>query len=228
LWQAQAQADAALVQAALRRHQFPTKCAGRRKLLYAYSQAFGFGAHAHMLSLALNLALYTDRVLVPVDEESWWLVKEEECGRAGFSCFFQDFTHCSVTAEERGASAPFLTLGSAAFASSGGPDNVLFDWEGQTHAIKVGFLRHYVPDIPGQTRRRGAAWWRGQLLQMLMQPRPWLSHELALSKRAMGWEEPVLGLHVRHGDKLKEANRLAARDYLRVLIPVAKAQGALV
>jgi hypothetical protein len=33
---------------------------------------------------------------------------------------------------------------------------------------------------------------------------------------------------VRHGDKLKEANRLAARDYLRVLIPVAKAQGALV
>ena len=71
---AEARADAALVREAVRRHQFPGTCAGRRKLLYAYSQAFGFGAHAHMLSLALNLALYTDRVLVPVDEESWWSV----------------------------------------------------------------------------------------------------------------------------------------------------------
>ena len=73
-WVQEEQADAAVVQAALRRHQFPQHCYARRKLLYAYSQAFGFGAHAHMLSLALNLAIHTDRILVPVDEEAWWCV----------------------------------------------------------------------------------------------------------------------------------------------------------
>jgi len=60
-----------LAAAALHTHQFPPTCAGRRKLLYGFSQAFGFGAHAHMLSLALNLAIFTNRTLVPVDEASW-------------------------------------------------------------------------------------------------------------------------------------------------------------
>ncbi len=35
-------------------------------------------------------------------------------------------------------------------------------------------------------------------------------------------QEPVIALHVRHGDKLKEANRLSVADYLRVVLPLAK------
>ena len=106
----QVRADAAAVQATLRQHQFPAQCPGQRKLLYAYSQAFGFGAHAHMLSLALNIAVATNRVLVPVDEENWWLVNQHECGRAGFSCFFHDLTHCSVLPEERRSAVPMLQV----------------------------------------------------------------------------------------------------------------------
>lgn len=179
-----------------------------------------------MLSLALNVAVFTNRTLVPVDEDSWWLVKQAECGRAGFSCFFEDFTHCSVTAAERAAAIPLLQLGGAAFASAGGPANILFDWEGQTAAIKIGLLRHFVPRFPGQIRLWGNAWWRGQLLRFLMRPRERMVRELEASKRKMRWQEPVVGLHVRHGDKLKEANRLSAHDYLRVLLPVAQAHGA--
>ena len=209
--------DAAAVQAELRRRQFPAAggCGGR-KLLYAYSQAFGFGAHAHMLSLALNIAVATNRVLVPVDEAKWWLVREAECGRAGFSCFFEAFTNCSVTAAERGAAVPLLQLGAGAFAASGGPDSILFDWDGQTAAIKLGFLRDFV-GMPAH----GAAWWRGQLLRFVMQPRAWLQRELERAKQAMRWQEPVVGLHVRHGDKLKEANRLSAQVHPQSSTPDA-------
>ena len=35
-------------------------------------------------------------------------------------------------------------------------------------------------------------------------------------------QEPVIALHVRHGDKLKEANRLSVSDYQRVVSPLAK------
>ena len=40
----------------------------------------------------------------------------------------------------------------------------------------------------------------------------------------MGWKEPAIGLHVRHGDKLKEANRIAIQDYLHVVVPLAQVQ----
>jgi hypothetical protein len=35
-------------------------------------------------------------------------------------------------------------------------------------------------------------------------------------------QEPVIAVHVRHGDKLKEANRLSITDYLRVVTPLAQ------
>ncbi len=49
--------------------QYPAVC--DRLLLYDFSQAFGFGAHAHMLSLALNIAHYTRRTLVTMPSSSW-------------------------------------------------------------------------------------------------------------------------------------------------------------
>lgn len=57
------------VQEDIKALQFPGECG--RLLLYDFSQAFGFGAHAHMLSLALNVAHYTGRTLVPVPSSSW-------------------------------------------------------------------------------------------------------------------------------------------------------------
>jgi hypothetical protein len=88
------------------------------------------------------------------------------------------------------------------------------------------YARDYVPQVPGQARVHGAAWWRGQLLRFLMQPRAWLAEEIRRRKQHMRWEQPVVGLHIRHGDKLKEANRLSVHDYLRVVLPAARAKGA--
>ena len=217
-------AAADLVRRELEVLQFPQDCgAGRRKLLYSYSQAFGFGAHAHMLSLALTAAVATRRTLIPVASSSFWLVDATSCARAGFSCFFQDFTNCTVSETAAAAARPLLTLDATALDSQGGPEMLLFDWDAQTLAIKAGMLRHYVPST---AREWGAAWWRAQALRFLMRPRAWLEAELAQSQERIGWRGRVLALHVRHGDKLKEANRLAAEDYVRALVPMALAVGA--
>ena len=105
----------------IRRLQFPQGGCGpsTRVILYEFSQAFGFGAHAHMLSLALNMAHHTGRTLIPVPSSSWWLVDEATCGRGGFSCFFQDFTSCSVTAEEAKNAPSLISLGGKGLSPSG-------------------------------------------------------------------------------------------------------------
>ncbi|KAJ1484216.1 hypothetical protein T484DRAFT_1894730 [Baffinella frigidus] len=176
-----------------------------------------------MLSLALTAAVKTRRTLVPVVSSSFWLVDEASCGRAGFSCFFHDFTNCSVSEATLQSAPPMLSLGAAALESEGGGEAIFFDWEAQTLAIKAGMLRHHVPP---SARAWGAAWWRGQALRFLMRPRDWVEKELQMSQERIGWRGKVLALHVRHGDKLKEANRLAASDYVRAVVPMAAAVGA--
>jgi len=83
--------------------QFPKQCNGQRKLLYAYTQAFEFGVHAHMLSLALNVAIFTNHVPVPVDEESLWCwlkctLAATHCTHAATHCTALQHTalHCST------------------------------------------------------------------------------------------------------------------------------------
>lgn len=152
-----AKAAAAEMQEELRRLQFPPGgCTGQHRVLYyEFSQAFGFGAHAHMLSLALNIAHMTRRTLIPVPSTSWWLVDEKTCGRSGFSCFFEDFTSCTASAEQAKAAPSLVSLGGAAFDQEGGAPAILFEWESQTLAIRTGILRHYVPPL---ARPYGAPW----------------------------------------------------------------------
>ncbi len=53
-------------------------------------------------------------------------------------------------AAQRAAAASFSSLRALAFSNSSGPLDVVFSWQCQTAAIKMGFLRHYVPQFPGQ------------------------------------------------------------------------------
>jgi hypothetical protein len=41
-----------------------------------------------------------------------WLVDEASCGRAGFSCFFHDFTNCTVTPQQASGAPALVKLGS--------------------------------------------------------------------------------------------------------------------
>jgi len=150
-------------------------------------------------------------------------VDEKTCGRGGFSCFFEDFTNCTASEAEAAQAPSLLRVGREGLNPSGGPKAVMFDWESQTAAIKAGILRHFVPP---RVRHKGNAWWRGQAVRFLMTPRPWLRGELEASKARMGWQAPAISIHVRHGDKLKEANRLTVQDYLRIAGPMASALGA--
>eukprot|EP00736_Rhodelphis_marinus_P007415 Rmarinus@m.7320 len=71
--------------------------------------------------------------------------------------------------------------------------------------------------VPKEVQARGIFWYSSELTYFLLQPRQWvLDHVKWVRENALTgtFEHPILGMHVRHGDKWKEAPLINTARFL--------------
>jgi len=194
----------------------PQVCNTSRFLLWRPMSA-GIGSMAHTAAMALASALCTGRILYPLpgffgDHE--WL-RGTHCSTRKSNwllCYFQPITSCALPPayQSEAHTAPFdwhtsVPCCECAFCHDNPPAP-----RGPLHSL----LRRLFP----RDRRRGSRPAVGMLVRYLLRPQPWFRDRLRsfLSSRPF-LARPFASLHVRLGDKHREAPPTPLSGYMRLL-----------
>ena len=206
--------------------QAPRVCSSARAVVFRLeSNIFGLGAQIHLLSLVASYAFATRRTLLAAEEDNWWYASDD-CPSRSFHCYFQELSHCTL----HGTNGIFPIARDIALLPQLGQhdedrDRVVVASIEAEAWLKASGFRHAVPR---EFATMGLLWWRTQLIQRIFQPREFVkAHARAVAQEAAwpeAWEAApgqarhVVGVHVRHGDKvLEEAPRVPLSSYVTAI-----------
>ncbi|XP_042870040.1 alpha-(1,6)-fucosyltransferase-like isoform X1 [Penaeus japonicus] len=203
-WREQEAADlSALMQRRLHALQHPKDCAKARKLVCNLNKGCGYGCQIHHVVYCFIVAYGTKRTLI-LKSRGW------RYNKAGWEDVFQPLSETCT------------------------------DLSGYTHSHWPGSNETQVVDLPiidtlsqrppylplaiprdisdRLTRLHGdpAAWWVGQFLKYMLKPQPKTQEMLDSMADSLGFQKPIVGVHVRRTDKVgTEAAYHSIDEYMR-------------
>jgi len=132
-----------------------------------------------------------------------WIYASPVCND-GFACYFADVGSCSEAAI--GGETPRGSL----HAGNVGDDVVLYTSAGVTYDV-----------VSRQGAQYRTLWWRAHTMRWLLRPHAAVLERIDAFRSAHQWPAalPIIGMHVRHGDKKEEVARLhETKEYLDVAL----------
>lgn len=221
-------ADAHVLQRAICGWQFPpameAELADPRAIYYAdFNSLSGMGSHVMRLVMALLRALSADRVLIHLSDGRWQFADARECPERNSDCYFQtlgNFTKLPWSRLEHLSRQQDLAL-------TAGTDRTLDPFQRRVVARSV---EYRVAEHSAELQTWGAehtwlphrtiCWIAAQALYYLAQPTAKLDKFVREQMRQSGFQAIVDSnascacLHVRHGDKTREANVYPLQQYM--------------
>ncbi|CAH1787662.1 unnamed protein product [Owenia fusiformis] len=192
----------------------PPDCSKAKYLLCEWPfMAWGLGSMMHQISYCFSVALATNRVLLISAQwkfipESWYyylLQPSTKCWDFQYTnyTFWYDLDNSSI--EKSNVQVVRLILMTNALIKNKTrprplPENLMDSsalWNKLT-----------------QLHQSPALWVIGQLMGYLIQPSPSFSQQLEDLKRAIGFVHPIIGVHIRRGDKITEADPIPTYKYI--------------
>jgi len=180
------------VQEQMYRLQHPANCSAAA--FYRYYQVpgvpmHGIGSYIHVLSAAFAAAMSENRTFL--NEAQWVFSDPNSCPQQNPDCLFWPLTPCKPSDAENNYTA-------------------------------TGWMRPIRELIPEQWQHKGLFWWRAQAVKYFLRPRaPLLAFLDRVRKETFPPDgvmpRPIISLHIRHGDKWKEAELLPAKRYMQAI-----------
>ncbi|XP_052832335.1 alpha-(1,6)-fucosyltransferase [Octopus bimaculoides] len=194
-----------LVQRRLQFLQNPRNCKTAKKLVCNLSKGCGYGCQLHHVTYCLIVAYATKRTLV-LESKGW------RYATRGWETVFQPVSDSCT--DRIGNSirtwGPPETLTEVQVVEMPIIDNVY---------PKPEFIPLAIPEdlAPRLLRLHGdpAVWWIGQFVRYLVRPQPALEKDINDTKKRLGFQNPIVGVHVRRTDKVgTEAAYHSLEEYM--------------
>nr|CAH25854.1 alpha 1,6 fucosyltransferase [Drosophila yakuba] len=191
-----------LVQRRLHHLQNPSDCQNARKLVCKLNKGCGYGCQLHHVVYCFIVAYATERTLI-LKSRGWRYHK------GGWEEVFQPVSNSCHDA---------------------GTANT-YNWPGKpnTQVLVLPIIDSLMPrppylplavpeDLAPRLKRLHGdpiVWWVGQFLKYLLRPQPTTRDFLTAGMRNLGWERPIVGVHVRRTDKVgTEAACHSVEEYM--------------
>ncbi|CAH1790772.1 unnamed protein product, partial [Owenia fusiformis] len=182
-----------IVQNRLHYLQNPSDCESAKKLVCNINKGCGYGCQLHHVVYCFIIAYGTGRTLI-LDSTGW------RYNPQGWEAVFKPV---SDTCTERGFKSP---------TPWGGDENRLKDVQVVSLPIvdslhpRPAYMPLAIPEdlAPRLIRLHGNpfVWWVGQFMKYLLRPQASLAEDMAETKDKLGFESPIVGVHVRRTDKV--------------------------
>ncbi|XP_078492080.1 alpha-(1,6)-fucosyltransferase-like, partial [Ciona intestinalis] len=197
-----------LAQELIRKTQNPPDCSIAKKLHCDLRRMCGFGCLFHHYGICLFVAIGTNRVM----QVKWGITRSYP----GIPKTFRNIsdTCMNATGFEQAIE----------WKSKGEKNSTSEDAEIVKLVIQKPKDRHtpYSPwTVPTNLLPRIEAvhanpmlWWIGQVQSYLMRPQEWLLNDLETCKREIGFEHPIVGVHIRRTDKIIETAYVDLSRYM--------------
>eukprot|EP00669_Euglena_mutabilis_P013162 TRINITY_DN793_c0_g1_i1.p1 TRINITY_DN793_c0_g1~~TRINITY_DN793_c0_g1_i1.p1 ORF type:complete len:407 (-),score=26.13 TRINITY_DN793_c0_g1_i1:160-1344(-) len=210
----------------IQEHQHPLHCrrqvkANTKQLLVYNGPNYGIGSYIHVTGALLALAMSLDRILVFMDLVSYtdhWA--DTWCANSStvFDCYFDPFTSCP--AFRTGLYDAKVENYNQSLDQTHTPILMLDTWLVLNPRLipkQVQFLANNT----GLPSERRYFWWRAQTTAYFVRPNK-RTRVTLLNRRHRNFASFTLppgtvSVHVRHGDKFKEAPPLSDKTYLDIL-----------
>ncbi|KAK0087758.1 hypothetical protein PV325_000136 [Microctonus aethiopoides] len=178
-----------LVQRRFYHLQNPSDCNTAKKLTCSLNKGCGFGCQIHHLTYCFLVAYGTERTLI-LKSKGWRYHKD------GWESVFKPL---SDTCQSAGGSSHSNWPGDATKQVVSLPfvDNVYPKPIYQPPSIPAD-LAPRIQKIHGHP----IVWWVGQVLKFLMRPQDNIKNVIDYSRDKLGFEKPIVGVHVRRTDKV--------------------------
>jgi len=192
-----------LVQDRLTSLQNPDDCGSARKLLCNLNKGCGFGCQIHHAVYCFITAYGTQRTMI-LNSKNWRYNK-------------------------KGYQEVYLPL-SDSCTDTGGASHVNWPGSPNTQVVELPivdsvnprppYLPPAIPEdlAPRISRLHGdpIVWWLGQFLKYMLRPQPHLEEMLDNTVTNLGFEHPIVGVHIRRTDKVgTEAAFHAVEEYMK-------------
>ncbi|XP_063978838.1 alpha-(1,6)-fucosyltransferase [Diachasmimorpha longicaudata] len=178
-----------LVQRRFSHLQNPSDCSKAKKLTCSLNKGCGFGCQIHHITYCFLVAYGTERTLI-LKSKGWRYHKD------GWESVFKPLSNtCLSTAGDSHSNWP----GDSTKQVVALPivDNVYPKPKYQPPSIPAD-LAPRIQKLHGHP----IVWWVGQVLKFLMRPQDNIKKVMDYSKEKLGFERPIVGIHVRRTDKV--------------------------
>lgn len=178
-----------LVQNRFRYLQNPPDCNKAKKLICSLNKGCGFGCQIHHITYCFLVAYGTERTLI-MKSKGWRYHKD------GWESVFKPLSDTCVS-----------TTGTSHSNWPGDPSKQVISLPIVDNVYPK--PRFQPPSVPADLAPRlekihghPLVWWVGQVLKYLMRPQDHVKKTLEKAKERLGFEKPIVGIHVRRTDKV--------------------------
>ncbi|XP_062857768.1 alpha-(1,6)-fucosyltransferase [Trichomycterus rosablanca] len=181
-----------LVQNRISYLQNPADCSRARKLVCNINKGCGYGCQLHHVVYCFMIAYGTERTLI-LESHSWRYANN------GWETVFRPL---SDTCTDRTGTSTGHWTGEE---HDGDVQVVELPIVDSLHP-RPPYLPLAIPEdlAPRLQRLHGdpSVWWVSQFVRYLVRPQPWLEKEMQEAAVKLGFEHPIIGVHVRRTDKV--------------------------
>ncbi|XP_071797508.1 alpha-(1,6)-fucosyltransferase-like [Asterias amurensis] len=182
-----------LVQRRFHYLQNPADCSRAKKIVCNLNKGCGYGCQVHHVAYCMIVAYGTQRTLI-LQSKGWRYAPE------GWEKFFLPLSETCV--DRRGESTTRWGSTIEKMAHTQVIDLPIVDG---IHP-RPDFLPLAIPeDLSKRLIRlhgKPIVWWMGQVLKYILRPQPNLANQLELAGQKLGFQHPIVGVHVRRTDKV--------------------------
>ncbi|XP_022106971.1 alpha-(1,6)-fucosyltransferase-like [Acanthaster planci] len=195
-----------LVQRRFQYLQNPTECNTAQKVVCNLNKGCGYGCQVHHVAYCMIVAYATQRTLI-LQSHGWRYAPE------GWEKFFLPLSE--TCHDRRGSSTARWGSSMEKMAKTQVIDLPIVDGLNP----RPDFLPLAIPEDLSERLRKlhghPFVWWMGQVLKYILRPQPRLAKELELAGQRMGFQHPIVGVHVRRTDKVgTEASFHGIQEYM--------------
>lgn len=195
-----------LVQRRLAYLQNPENCQTAKKMLCNLGKGCGYGCQLHHVTYCLLMSYATKRTLI-LQSEGWRYATK------GWETVFQPLSHtCTSTMGQQAVRwGPPSLIDSAPVVELPIVDSL---------SPRPAYLPLAIPEDLADRLLRvhgdPSAWWLGQFVTYLTRPNDMLKTDLEESKKKLGFQNPIVGVHIRRTDKVgMEAQFHSVEEYMK-------------
>uniref|UniRef100_H2YS60 GT23 domain-containing protein n=1 Tax=Ciona savignyi TaxID=51511 RepID=H2YS60_CIOSA len=188
--------------------QNPSNCSSAKKLFCNVKHHCGLGCMMHHYSLCLFIALGTNRVMI------WDLNQVTEY--PGLQDAIKSPSHCQSSKEELASAPEWRSPQETEPTPSDAPIVKVTGYKNSVFAPNT-VPSQFLPRIE-LVLADPLTWWTGQVMNYLFRLKESMSKEVEDFKTKTGFGHPIVGIHVRRTDKIKEANYQDLNSYMEYAI----------